>query len=298
MQSLANEWTISAILALAVAMTAYAVLVNRNNDSFTPLGDENSNNRALKWMSAFSGEVYNSLPAGTGQAFNRDDPRIERLLTQSGNPWKLTVASYKFLRISCMFLGLIVGSVGWFAMSFTTDVKWWMVAPACALFGFFVPGLKYRSEAKQRDFDFKKQLPDALDLIIISISEATFADATRMAIPNMDDGVLKQELQEVIRAVDTGRTMDEALQRFGERAPNDSIMTFVQSLRQANELNTPINDVLLSRSEASREEYFSFIQNKTASLSSKMMAILTPTLLPALLIMLVTPQLAQLMENF
>ena len=87
------------------------------------------------------------------------------------------------------------------------------------------------------------------------------------------------------------------MQHFANRAPNESIKTFVTAVRQANELNVPLADVLTARSEASRQDFFALIQTKTAILPTKMMVALVPTLIPALLILVLAPSLSSLVNS-
>lgn len=53
--------------------------------------------------------------------------------------------------------------------------------------------------------------------------------------------------------------------------------------------------MLQSRAETSRREFFALVQQKTATLEDKIMGVLTPTLIPALLIIVVAPAGASLM---
>lgn len=134
--------------------------------------------------------------------------------------------------------------------------------------------------------------------MIISLSGgSTFTTAMRESIPNMQPGVLLDEFRKIVKSIDAGATLNQALQNFADRAPNDSITTFIKAVQEATELNVPLIDTLQSRAEASRREFFTLIQQKTATLESKMMAILAPTLVPALLICVLAPAAFSLMES-
>ena len=297
MESFANPTVLALLLALIAGLFLYSILMPRNVDSFKPKVDPEGNNPLLRATAVLGNELYISLPRGMTIS-QKANPRIESLLVRAGNPWNMKANEFVFFQYVTAFIGLVVGgAVGWL-IGGIIGVPWWGIAIVGALFGFMTPRLRYRDQAKKRDLDFKRQLPEALDLIIISLTGgATFVQAIRDSIPNMQPGVLKEEFKEILAGVDTGKTLDETLNNFGERAPNESIKTFVQAVREASELDVPLADVLKARADASRQEFFALIHNKTAALSSKMMAILTPTLIPALLIIVLTPAVYALMGS-
>ena len=99
------------------------------------------------------------------------------------------------------------------------------------------------------------------------------------------------------RRLDSGQTLQEALSEFAKKSPSESITSFVRAVQEATELNVSLIEVLESRADASRQEYFALLQQKTASLESRMMAVLTPTLVPALLITVMAPAISQLMAT-
>lgn len=289
---------ISGLLALVVGLFAYSVLMPRNIDSFNPnIQSSGKDNRMLRIASLIGNELYASLPNNVSVS-RKNNTRIESLLVRSGNPWNLTAQEFSFFQFVTAFIGFVSGWIVLFLLSFQMNIAWWIPVLGLTILGFMTPRLKYNDQAKKRDLDFKRQLPEALDLIIISLSGGrTFPQAVRDSIPNMKEGVLKEEFKEIINGIDTGKTLSETLDQFSSRSPNESIKTFVQAVREASELDVSLAEVLESRAEASRAEFFALIHNKTAQLSSKMMAVLVPTLLPALIIVLVTPSIASLLGS-
>lgn len=298
MEALANEYVLAGVVSLVTGLLLYAFLIPRNIDTLGSIGDGDKSSALLRVLGVLGTELYASMPRGTN--FHRKpNPRIESLITRSGNPWNLTAQQFIFMRIVTAFVGFILGWVIWFASMSVADLPWFLLVPGATVFGYLYPGSVYRDQVKKRDLEFKRQLPDALDLITISLTGgATFTESIRNSIPNMEDGVLKTEFKDIVSSVDTGRTLDEALTRFAKRAPNESIETFVSSVREANELDTPLADVLSSRAQASREDFFALVHAKTASLSSMIMAVLTPTLIPAMLIIAVAPSIASIYASF
>lgn len=295
-----NPVVIAALAALAVALLAYAIFMPRNVTTFSPDNEEEAeNNFMLRLTTKISSELYATLPANSMNQDNRKkNQRIEALLVKSGNPWGLKADEFIFFQYTAGLLGFAIGWLMWLPLDAILGLHWGIVVGFFTVLGFFIPKLKYYDVAKKRDLDFKRHLPESLDLIIISLSASnTFNQAVRESLPNMPEGVLKDEFIAMNQAVDTGKTMNQALEDFAKRAPNESIATFVKAVQEANELNVSLIKTLESRAHASRQEFFALIHNKTASLPSKMMGIITPTLIPALLIIVLLPAGMSLLDT-
>lgn len=296
-----NPILIAMLFTIALALFLYIALVPRNGKIYTQGDYSDNSNKMLKGASAIGNEVFSILPEGLIKIKTRTGTtRVEKLLQMSANPWKLKAADFVFFQIIFAVLFAILGTGAGMVLQFAAGffLPFWVFTIVGGLLGFIYPGSTYKSAAKKRDLEFKRQLPEALDLMIISLTGgSTFTTAMRESIPNMQPGVLRDEFRNIIKSVDAGASLNQALQGFADRAPNDSITTFIKAVQEATELNVPIIDTLESRAEASRREFFALIQDKTATLSSKMMGILTPTLVPAMLICTLAPSAFSLLES-
>lgn len=291
-------YALALLAGLLVFVLAYASLVPKRRDRFKPDNEEEtSGNSALRALTVLSSEIYSALPSTGAAKAQRDLTRIDDLLTRSGNPWGLRAEEFLFIRWITGLIGGIGGAVIWFAtFTFGVWAPWYIIVPGFAVIGFFYPYILHREKAADRDLDFKRNLPEALDLMIISISSGRTANqAIRDTVPHLKDSYLKDELQSVVRSVDAGKPMAEALDGFADRAPSTSIVTFTRSLQEAIELNVSMEATLRSRSDESRAELFSLIRERTAALPVKMSAVLTPTLSAALMIILLAPFVTSLM---
>ena len=293
---------ISFLLAVSVALVFYLLFVERPGDKFV-LGSEKDEdpNGFMRFVGVVSSEIYTALPKNIAKRLvDQKSPKMDLLIQKSGNPWGIKANEFLIFQITFAIMGLIAGTLVGYVMKnygpWDLAIYWYSIG--LGLLGFIYPKTYYSSEAKKRDIDFKRQLPDALDLIIISLSAGvTFPTALREALPNMKDGVLKEEFRNISLSLDSGKTLAESLDGFASRSPSESISSFVRAVREATELNVPLIEIMESRADASRKEYFALLQQKTASLESKMMGILTPTLIPALLILVIAPSIASMMET-
>lgn len=300
MDNTSSIYVLAILTGLLIFILAYGILIPKRKDRFTPNNEnEASNNSALRVLTILSSEIHDALPQSTKAKTNADRKlvRIQDLLVRSGNPWGVTAEEFAFMRYVTGLIGGLFGAAIWFAMFvFGFWLPWPAVVAAAAIVGFFYPYIMHKEKADERDLDFKRNLPEVLELIIISVSAGrTFNQALRDSVPHLKDSHLKTEFQAVIRAVDSGKPMKEALDRFAERAPSTGIVTFTRSLQEANELDVSLEATLRSRADESRAELFSLIRERTAALPVKMTAVLTPTLSFALMIILLAPFVTSLM---
>ena len=173
---------------------------------------------------------------------------ILRHLLASGNPksyspdeylticflWGLgACAVVTFLRVGLM--GAALGS---------------LVTPIFAAIGFFAGYLVCRQllsgQARKRLREINIQLPYGLDLLSMTMQAgATFYEAAKTVVDENPDESLNQELAIVVREIEFGRSRQEALKHFGERIPIESLNSIIAAVLQAEQLGTPLAEVLL-----------------------------------------------------
>lgn len=302
MDTLTNPFLLALLASLAVGLTIYALAIPKKPHikiNKREVVESTSDNNSIRFMSKIGSEVYASLPSFSntknGKYKSKSTTRTENIIIKSGNPWKVTPEEFTYLRIVFGFLGFIFGLFIGFLMGIPIIIG----GVAFAILGVYTPYIKYTEAAKKRDISFTKELPEALDLIIISLSAGVaLPEAIRESIPNMQEGVMKEEFKKIISDLDSGRPLDATLKSFGERSPNEGIKTFVAAVRQSNKLDTPMEESFQARAEASRNDYISLVKNKSAKLTSRIFIFLTPTLIPAIAIISAAPSVKSFMENF
>lgn len=294
-------YIIAGLAALLIALIMYYFLVPKNETNISNNSVEESSNPLLKAINVIGNDLYKSLPAGflkEQRGVKKKYPREESLITRSGNPWNLTAQEFVTMRYVAGFLGFLASWVVFFAVNTAIAIPWWVIVPLTTIFAALIPQIKYTEQAKNRDLEFKRQLPEALDLLIISLSSGrTFSHALREVIPNMQDSVLKEEFRNIVKNLDSGYTLKESLDDFATRAPNEGIETFVRSVQSATEVNAPLVETLESRAEASRQEFFDIIHQKTAQLESKIFLILTPLIMPAVMLIAIAPSISSMLQT-
>ena len=286
--------TVSGLLATMIFLALYAVLVPRPSTNFKPAPDADST--SMKMAGLLGTELINSLPAEFVYR-KRDKSKIHSLIKRSGNPWRVTADEFFFLQFVCGFVGFLASWGVWFVLGIAVTLPWYVIVPLITVGAFFWPRYKYSYTAKQRELEFKKQLPEALDMLKITLSSGTSLQRSIKDVSvEMDPGVLRKEFVDMTRRYESGMTMEHTLDRFADSAPSEAVESFVKSIKQAQTLSVSMVETLEQRSAASRSEYMAMIDKRIATLSTRMMAALTPTLIPALMITVLAPTLITIMD--
>lgn len=291
---------IAGLLAILFALIFYALFAPRK--STTTFYDKNKHKDDgvfLRFISRISHEFDSALPQNI--QLKDTDEYTESLLNRAANPWNVTVSEFRMIRITLAFLGLIVGLFASILLMsiFKIDSPLWLASFALSGIGYYLPRGIYSSVAEKRDYQFKKQLPDALELILISREAGeSLTESIRSSIPNMSDSVLKDEFKTVMMNINTGMTIEESLQLFGERVPNEGIKSFVSSLREASRQNADVDEAIENRANASREEYYTYVSSKIEEMPEKATAMLAPLVLGSLLIAALAPTLNEMLNAF
>jgi len=137
--------------------------------------------------------------------------------------------------------------------------------------------LQLHSTASKRIRLISKRVPYALDLIALAMGAgATFTEAVRTVVREEGDDPFNSELKALLAEIELGKTRREGLQNLSSRIPLDMLRSIVASVIQAEELGTPLADVLHSQATLLRMQRTVRAENAAAVASVR---ILVPSLL-------------------
>ncbi len=171
---------------------------------------------------------------------------VMKLLLGLGNPNQYSPEEYVVLCfvwaavggvIAVLFAWAVVGEIGFAgAMAF-------LVLGGTA--GFFGCYLYLRERALARLRAISKRLPYTLDLIAMAMDAgATFYEAASSVVQDDPEDPLNQEFGIVVREIDFGRSRQDALTHLGDRITVDGLDGIISAVLQAEQLGTPLADVL------------------------------------------------------
>lgn len=289
------------LLIVGVIFLIFFLLFRKNRSKTIKLNKDNNLDPTLnKLMTLFGGDVVSLLP---DKLFNNKEKRskTEELLIKSGNPWNITTYELLILRAVLGVLGIILSIVFSGLLLFSFPILAIPVLIIVPLLLFYYPTTTLESIAYNREDRFRRELPEAIDYLSMTVAGTNLS--LPQAIENVtlyldEDSVLREEFINVSNGIKSGQSVNQALDAFAERVPTEGIKAFIKSLKAANDLSVPLEDILRARSEASRKELETNLEEKLQKLPDKITLILTPIIVICMLTAVLSPALFSILKAF
>jgi tight adherence protein C len=173
-----------------------------------------------------------------------------------------------------------------------------LAAAALAAMGYFVPGLILRSRAQERQMSIQRALPDALDLLSISVRAGLGFDAAVDRVAREVGGPLAEELRRMLREMQLGRSRQEALRHLGQRNPVPELESFVLAMIQADIFGVAISRVLEAQSREMRIRRRQRAEERAQKVTVKILFPVVFCIFPALFVVILGPAAIQLYQTF
>jgi tight adherence protein C len=172
------------------------------------------------------------------------------------------------------------------------------LGPIFGVFGFLLPGIWLDRKIKARRKEITKALPDAIDLLTISVEAGLGFDPALMRVAEKWDNALTREFARVLSEMRIGKTKREALREMSQRVDEDGLASFVSSVIQADQLGVAITHVLRIQSEAMRMKRRQRAEAAAQKAPLKMLFPMVFLIFPALYVVILGPAVPQMMEAF
>jgi len=167
-----------------------------------------------------------------------------------------------------------------------------------AAFGFFLPDILLKNAAQKRSQRIQKDLPDAVDLLSISVESGLAFDAALAQVARNTDGPLSEEFTRVLQEMQIGKGRSEAMKALAERTDVDEMNTFLGSLVQAEKLGIPIVEVLRVQTGEMRLKRSQRAEEQAMKLPVKILFPVLFGIFPALMIVILGPAVIRIMDAF
>ena len=173
-----------------------------------------------------------------------------------------------------------------------------LLAPLATGFGFFLPDVFLTFKIRARREAIRAQLPDALDLLAVSVEAGLGFDGAVTKLTEHMEGPLVDEFALTLGEIRIGESRHEALKKFTERVPTPEVAAFVRSVIQADQLGISLGRILRVQGADSRLRRQAAAEEKAMKAPIKM---LFPTVLfifPAMFLVILGPAFLNLSKVF
>jgi tight adherence protein C len=172
------------------------------------------------------------------------------------------------------------------------------IVAGSTLLGWFAPALWLYQLAYDRSERIRRDLPDALDLMTISVEAGLAFDAAMTQVARRTRGPLAKEFFRVQQEMAIGTSRADSMRSLGERTDVSELKAFLGAMVQADELGVPIAGVLRVQAGEMRVKRSQRAEELAQKVPVKIIFPLIACIMPCLFIVVMGPAAITLMQNF
>jgi tight adherence protein C len=239
-------------------------------------------------------ESVNRVGRAVTPANQRDKIRLR--LDQAGNPvgWDVDrVLSFKVIAAAVI---AVLGAVLAIVLGWGVAVALGLALGGAAL-GFFLPNILLYDIVQRRAQQIQKDLPNALDLLTVSVEAGLAFDAALAQVSRNTTGPMADEFTRVLQEMQIGMGRTEAIRAMGERTTVPDLKSFATAMVQADQFGIPIAEVLRVQAKEMRVKRRQRAEEKAQKVPVKILFPLIFLILPALFIVILGPAIIQLRDS-
>jgi tight adherence protein C len=169
---------------------------------------------------------------------------------------------------------------------------------AVGALGYMAPNFVLNGRVRSRQNAVAAELPDALDLLSVSVEAGLGFDGAVQKLTEHMDGPLIEEFELALGEIRIGEGRQEALRKMAERSSSPEMSSFVRAIIQADQLGISLGRILRIQAGDSRLKRQLLAEEKAMKAPIKM---LFPTVLfifPSMFIVILGPAFLNLSKIF
>jgi tight adherence protein C len=222
--------------------------------------------------------------------------RIEKRLALAGYPGGMRTAEFLGVRLIVAGAAAGIGALLGFILlrGFVGAILGILMG---FLLGYLAPDLWLRRRIGARQHAIVMQIPDALDLLTISVRAGLGFDGALTKVVEKSEGPLSEEFRRALAEVRVGRIRRDALREIVTRTEVPALSNFIGAVIQAEQLGVAISKVLQVQSEQLRIERRQRAEELAAKAPIKMLFPLVGCIFPSMFIVLLGPAMIQILAS-
>ncbi|MEQ8235608.1 MAG: type II secretion system F family protein [Syntrophomonadaceae bacterium] len=253
-------------------------------------------------MSAGFGErVWSPLVEKIGSIVQKYTPVrkndfIEKKLDYAGRPHGWNASNY----LSVQYAAALLGGIFAFTYALTggadsiSGILLWGIGGLVV--GYIAVDAYLNRIISKHQGGIEKELPDALDLLTISIEAGLGFDASMQRVVQKAKGPLAAEFNQTIQEMRIGKTRREALRDMSTRNGVSDLTKFVDAIMQADQLGVSLGNVLRVQSDQIRILRRQKVEEQAMKAPVKMLIPMILFIFPAIFLVILGPALLQVVE--
>jgi tight adherence protein C len=207
------------------------------------------------------------------------------------------VSTSGFLAAKAFFgaLGALIGLAVWISSG---SIMGFLLMLALAAGGYTAPGYVVGVRARRRRDEVQAALPDALDLLAVSVEAGLGFDAAISKLTEHMHGPLIDELALALSEMRVGEARADALKKLSSRVDSPELAAFVRAIIQADQLGISLGKILRVQAVDTRLKRQATAEEKAMKAPIKMLFPTVIFIFPAMFIVVLGPALINLGKLF
>src|SRR5258708_3428545 len=175
----------------------------------------------------------------------------QRQLLYAGLTGRMQVSDFMGIRGLAMLLGIGL-AVGLSLLTNQATFGFLLFVAFFGILGYILPVFWLRGQISERRSQIIRALPDAIDLLTISVEAGLGFDQAMARVVSKSDNALTREFGRVLQEMRVGVARRDALRSLVERTGVDDLSAFITAIVQAEQLGASVANVLRVQSDEMR----------------------------------------------
>jgi tight adherence protein C len=221
--------------------------------------------------------------------------KLRKSLQSAGNPGGVTPTTFAGMRVgAAVLLGVI-----FFFFTYTTmsQEESLMYTPLGFVMGYILPGIWLGNKIKTRQKAITKALPDALDLLTISVEAGLGFDIALKRVTEKWDDELSREFKHVLADISLGRSRSDAMRDMATRTDVEDVQIFTSAIIQAEQLGVSIAKILRLQSDQMRQRRRQRAEAQAQRAPVLMLFPMVFLIFPSIFVVILGPAIPKVMDN-
>jgi tight adherence protein C len=201
------------------------------------------------------------------------------------------IATQGTLALGGAFFGLFIGAA-------VSPAKAPFIGLMLGLLGFLGPKMVLNAKVQSRQTSVAAELPDALDLLSVSVEAGLGFDGAVQKLTEHMHGPLIEEFELALGEIRIGEGRQEALKKMAQRSASPEMGSFVRSIVQADQLGISLGRILRIQAADSRLKRQMLAEEKAMKAPIKMLFPTVVFIFPAMFIVVLGPAFLNLSTIF
>ena len=173
-----------------------------------------------------------------------------------------------------------------------------LFAPTFGAIGFMAPDMVLNSKMRARREAIRSELPDALDLLAVSVEAGLGFDGAVTKLTEHMEGPLIDEFALMLSEIRVGETRSVALRKMASRVDAMELSNFVRAVVQAEQLGISLGRILRVQATDTRLRRQAAAEEKAMKAPIKMLFPTVFFIFPAMFIVVLGPAMLHILSVF